>query len=292
MRIAISGASGLLGTALTERLRKDHEIVRLVRRPAASTLERRWDPVAGFVEGLGLSDIDAVINLSGANIGARRWTRRRRKELLTSRVETTRTLARLIAAEERPSLFVSASAVDFYGSTGDQVIDETSPNGAGFLPDLCRQWEAAATGAGVRTVHLRTGLPLTRRGGYLGRLLPFYRFGLGGRIGDGQMWLPVLALEDWLGAVVHVLDTELAGPVNLTGPDPVVQADFIDHLGRLIHRPTVLPTPLAPVRLVYGDDLVDQLLLASHRVLPGALQESGFEFRHPGFTDALTAALA
>jgi uncharacterized protein (TIGR01777 family) len=292
MRIAISGASGLLGTALCERLHGEHEIIRLVRRPASSMLERRWDPAEGWVEGLGLSDIDAVINLSGADIGASRWTRARRRELLTSRVGPTQTLTRLIAAEERPQLYLCASGVDYYGSTGDRVIDESAPNGSGFLADLARQWEAAAAGAGVRTVHLRTGLALTRKGGYLARLLPFYRAGLGGRIGNGLMWLPVLALDDWLAAVVHILGSDLSGPVNLTGPDPVVQADFIEELGRMIHRPTLLPTPLPAVRVVYGADLVDQLLLASHRVVPKSLQESGFEFRHPRFTDALAAALA
>lgn len=292
MRIAISGASGMLGTALTERLQPEHEVVRLVRRPPTSMLERRWDPTGGFVEGLGLSDIDAVINLSGAGIGARRWTRARRKTLLTSRVDSTRTLARLIAAEERPSVYVCASGVDYYGSTGDRVVEETAPSGAGFLADLCRQWEAAGAGAGARTVHLRTGLPLSRSGGYLGRLLPFYRAGLGGRIGDGRMWLPVLALDDWLAAVVHILGSDLAGPVNLTGPEPVRQTDFVAELGRMIHRPTLLPTPLPPVRLAYGTDLVDQLLLASHRVVPTALQDDGFEFRCPRFPDAFAAALA
>lgn len=291
MRIAISGASGLLGTALDERLSGEHEIVQLVRRPSATMLERRWDPVGGFVEGLGLSDIDAVINLSGADPGARRWTRARRRELLTSRVDPTRTLARLIAAEERPQLYVCASGVDYYGSTGDRIIDESAPTGSGFLADLCCQWEAAARGAGVRTVHLRTGMPLTRKGGYLGRLLPFYRAGLGGRLGNGLMWLPVLALDDWLAAVVHILGSELSGPINLTGPDPVVQADFIEELGRQIKRPTLVPTPLPPVRIVYGADLVDQMLLASHRVVPKVLEESGFEFRYPRFTDALAAAL-
>lgn len=292
MRIAISGASGLLGTALTERLSGDHEIVRLVRRPATSMLERRWDPVGGFIEGLGLSDIDAVINLSGADIGAGRWTRARRKELLTSRVDSTRTLARLIAAEERPQLYLCASGVDYYGSTGDRVTTETGPNGSSFLADLCRQWEAAAGEAGVRTVHLRTGLPLTRKGGYLGRLLPLYRAGLGGQIGDGRMWLPVLALDDWLSAVDHILRSDLSGPVNMTGPEPVRQADFIRELGRMIHRPTLVPTPLPAVRLVFGADVVNELILASRRVVPKSLQDSGFEFRHPRFTDALAAALA
>lgn len=292
MRIAISGASGLLGTALTARLGGEHEIVRLVRRPSTTMLERRWDPAGGFVEGLGLSDIDAVINLSGADLGARRWTPARRRELLTSRVEPSRTLARLIAAEERPQLYVCASAVGYYGSTGDRLIDESAPTGSGFLADLCRQWESAGRGAGVRTVHLRTGLPLTRKGGYLGRLLPFYRAGLGGRIGNGLMWLPVLALDDWLAAVGHILGSELSGPVNLTGPDPVVQADFIAELGRLIRRPTVLATPLPPVRIAFGADMVDQTLLASNRVVPKVLLESGFEFRYPRFSDALAAALA
>lgn len=292
MRVAISGASGLLGTALTDQLATDHEVIRLVRRPANSMLERRWDPVAGFVEGLGLSDVDAVINLSGAGIGDRRWTPQRRRELLSSRVGPTRTLARLISAEERPSVFLSASGVDYYGSTGDTVIDESSPNGAGFLADLCRQWEAATEGAGVRTVKLRTGLPLTPDGGLLGRLLPPYRAGLGGRIGDGRHWLPWISLSDWLGAVVHLLSADVSGPVNLSAPHPVTQDEFSRELGRKLHRPTALPTPMAPLRLVYGADLVDTLLLGSHRQLPKVLERSGYEFRHPLLPEALDAALA
>lgn len=291
MRIAISGSSGFLGTALMERLSADHEIIRLVRRPAESPLERRWDPEAGFIESLGLTDIDTVINLSGAGIADRRWTETRRRALLTSRVRATRTLARLIAAEDRPSLFVSASAVGFYGSTGDRVIDESAPAGTGFLADVCRQWEEATGEAGVRTVTLRTGLPLDRSGGFLGRQLPLFRLGLGGPMGDGRHWLPWIALEDWVNAVAHVLTEGLSGPVNLSAPSPVTNAEFTEELGRQLGRPVKVPVPMLPLRALFGGQLVDEALLASNRMVPAALLESGFEFAHWTLPSGLSAAL-
>ncbi|WP_432559768.1 TIGR01777 family oxidoreductase [Granulicoccus sp. GXG6511] len=291
MRIAISGSSGFLGAALVERLEGEHEIIRLVRRPARSPLERRWDPEAGFIESLGLTDIDAVVNLSGAGIADRRWSEARRRELLASRVRATRTLARLIAAEDRPALFLSGSAVGFYGSTGDHVIDETAPAGTGFLADLCRQWEAATADAGVRTVHLRTGLPLDRAGGFLGKQLPLFRLGLGGPMGDGQHWLPWIALEDWVNAVAHVLTEDISGPVNLSAPSPVTNAEFTAELGRQLGRPTKLPVPLPALRAIFGGQLVEEALLASNRMVPGKLLESGFEFSHWTLPSALSAAL-
>lgn len=291
MRIAVSGASGFLGTALTARLEPDHEVVRLTLRPPTSPLERRWDPAAGYVESLGLSDIDAVINLAGPGIAAKRWTASRRRELLTARVQATRTLAQLIAAEERPTAFLSASAVGFYGSTGDRVIDERDPGGTSYIAALCQQWEEAAAGAGVRTVLLRTGLPLDRAGGFLGTQLPLYRLGLGGRMGDGLHWLPWIALEDWVNAVVHLLTTQISGPVNLSAPRPVPQAVFARELGRCLDRPAKMPTPLLPLRAVLGNQLVDEMLLASNRMVPAALVASGFQFTHPTLEGALAAAL-
>lgn len=292
MRIAISGASGFLGQALSKHLSAEHEVIALVRRPAASTLERRWDPEAGFVESLGLSDIDAVINLSGAGIADKRWTEERRRELLTSRVQATRTLARLIDEDERPSVFLSGSAVGYYGSTGNDEIDESAPHGSGFLADVCRQWEdAARTRAGVRTVLLRTGLPLDRAGGFLGRQMPLFALGLGGQIGDGQHWLPWISLPDYVAAVAHLLTADVSGPVNLAAPNPVRNAEFTEELGRQLKRPTKLPVPLAALRLMFGDDLVSEALLASNRLKPRALLDSGFAFAHPGLTEGLTAAL-
>lgn len=291
MRIAISGASGFLGTALVARLEGEHDIIRLVRRPAASPLERRWDPAAGFVESLGLSDIDAVINLAGAGIGDRRWTTARRRELLTSRVQATRTLARLIAAEERPTAFLSGSAVGLYGSTGDAVIDESTPAGSDFLADLVRQWEAATAPAGVRTVHLRTGLPLDRSGGFLGKQLPLFQLGLGGRLGDGQHWLPWIALEDWVNAVAYLLETEISGPVNLSAPNPATNAELTEELGTQLGRPTALPVPLVGLRAMFGSQFVDEVLLASQRMVPRLLMESGFEFAHPTLSQGVAAAL-
>ncbi|MDO5500853.1 MAG: TIGR01777 family oxidoreductase [Propionibacteriaceae bacterium] len=291
MRIAVSGASGFLGSALTERLANEHEVIRLVRRPATSPLERRWDPDAGFIESLGLSDIDAVINLSGAGIADRRWSEARCRELLTSRTRTTRTLARLIAGEERPALFLSGSAVGVYGDTGDVVIEETAPAGSGFLADLCRQWEAATAESGVRTIHLRTGLPLDRAGGFLGKQLPLFALGLGGRMGDGRHWLPWIALTDWVGAIAHLLGSKVAGPVNLSAPEPVTNAELTQELGRQLNRPTKLPVPLLPLRAVFGRQLVEEMLLASNRMVPTKLLESGYEFAHPELPGGLAAAL-
>lgn len=292
MRIAISGASGFLGSALVDRLEGEHEIIRLVRRPASSPLERRWDPAAGFVESLGLSDIDAVINLSGAGIADRPWTTARRRELLTSRVQATRTLARLIAAEERPTAFLSGSAVGFYGSTGDSVIDESTPGGSGFLADVVRQWEAATAPAGVRTVHLRTGLPLDRSGGFLGKQLPLFRLGLGGPIGDGRHWLPWIALADWVNAVAYLLESDVSGPVNLSAPNPATNAELTEELGRQLGRPTKVPVPIIGLRLVFGPGFVDETVLASQRMVPGVLTASGFEFAHPTLPEGVEAALA
>lgn len=296
MRIAISGASGFLGRALTDHLAHNHEVIQLVRRPAASTLERRWDPHKGFVESLGLSDIDAVINLSGAAIADKRWSESRRRELLSSRVQATRTLARLIANEERPSVFLSGSAVGFYGSTGDTVLDESASHGSGFLADLTQQWEQAAeldqpVRSRVRTVLLRTGLPLDRRGGFLGKQLPLFAAGLGGPMGNGTHWLPWIALADWVRAVAFLLTADVSGPVNLSAPHPVTNAEFTHELGRQLHRPTRLPVPLAPLRMLFGDGMVNEALLASNRMVPKALLDAGFGFEQPELPGALRAAL-
>lgn len=294
-RIAIAGASGLIGRALAARLENRFEVVRLVRRPADDSTERRWDPTAGYVEGLGLNDIDAVVNLSGAGLADRRWTTSRRHALLASRLDSTRTLARLMASEERPAVLLSASAVGYYGNTGDREIDESAPTGEGFLADICQRWEAAtaeAVRAGVRTSLLRTGLVLDRRGGFLGKQLPLFRAGLGGIMGDGRQWLPWITLADHVAACEHLLVNDLSGPVNLTAPAPVTNAELTAELGRQLHRPTKLPVPLPVLRLGLGDQLVDEALLTSNRVRPGVLQDSGFVFRHPQLPEALAAVLA
>ena len=292
LRIAIGGASGLIGTALAARLATSHEVVRLVRRPARESTEREWNPQQGYVTGLGLSDIDAVINLSGAGIADRRWTTERRRELLSSRLDATRTLAHLVATEDRPQLLLSASAVGFYGNTGDREIDERAPEGDGFLADVCQRWEAAtaeAARSGVRTVLLRTGLVLDRHAGFLGRQLPLFRAGLGGVLGDGSQWLPWVSLADHLGACEFLLARDVSGPVNLAAPEPVRNADFTQILGRLLHRPTRIPMPLPAMRLVLGSQLVDEALLTSNRVRPRVLHECGYAFAHPELPQALEA---
>lgn len=296
MRILMAGASGFLGTALAGRLRRDgHEVVRLVRREPAAADEWRWDPAARL-DPATVSGMDAVVNLAGAGVGDRRWTAAYKRLLHTSRVGPTTTLAEAIAAapdRSRPPVLVNASAVGWYGDTADREVDEATPAGEGFFPDLCRAWEAAtgpAEAAGVRVLRLRTGFPLHRDGGLLKPLLLPFRLGLGGRLGSGRQWLPWISLVDWLDAVQFLLARDdLAGPVNLVGPAPVRNAEFASALGAALHRPAVLPAPALALRVAlgeFGDEAV-----ASQRVLPGVLNQAGFRFSHPDLPSALRAAL-
>lgn len=297
MRILMAGASGFLGTALAGRLRRDgHELVRLVRRAPSAAEERRWDPAARLEPAV-VSGMDAVVNLAGAGVGDRRWNAAYKQLLRTSRVEPTTTLANALAAApdgSRPSVLLNASAVGWYGDTGDREVDETSPAGEGFFPDLCREWEAAtapAEAAGVWVLKLRTGIPLHRDGGLLKPLLRPFRLGLGGRLGSGRQFLPWISLADWLDAVVFLLErSDLAGPVNLVGPAPATNAEFTGALAAALHRPAVLPVPAPALRVAlgeFGDEAV-----ASQRVLPGVLNRAGFRFSHPDLSSALRAALA
>ncbi|MFJ2790703.1 TIGR01777 family oxidoreductase [Streptomyces sp. NPDC087290] len=294
-RIAVSGASGLVGTALVRSLRADgHEVVRLVRRPARSGDEVEWDPRRGYVDVAGLVGCDAVVHLAGAGVGDHRWTEAYKREIRDSRVLGTAAVAEAVASlDVAPKVLLSGSAIGYYGDTGDRAVDEGAPAGEGFLPSVCVEWEAAtaaAREAGVRTVHARTGLVVAREGGAWGRLFPLFRAGLGGRLGSGRQYWSFIALHDEVAALRHILDTEsLVGPVNLTGPDPVTNSEVTAAMGRVLHRPTLCTAPAPALRIALGEFAQD--VLGSQRVLPGRLLDSGFVFAFPGIDAAIRAAL-
>lgn len=296
MRIAITGSSGLIGTALVRSLRADgHQVVRLVRRAPRAEDEVQWDPQRQWVDSQGLVGCDAVVHLAGAGIGARRWTDAYKKELRDSRVLGTTAVAEAVASlDAPPRVLVSASAVGFYGDTGGRVVDESAPPGDGFLADLCQQWEEAtapAQEAGVRTVFARTGLVVSAEGGAWGRLFPLFRFGLGGRMGSGRQYWSFIALDDHIAALRHILATdELVGPVNLTAPEPITNREVTAAMGRVLGRPTLLSVPAPALRLALGELSSD--VLGSVRAVPRRLLDSGFSFTHPEIEQALRAALA
>jgi uncharacterized protein (TIGR01777 family) len=283
-RIAISGASGLIGAELVRFLRAGgHEVLRLVRRAPASNDEIRWDPRTPTIDSARLEGIDAVVNLAGEPV-AERWTAAHKRDIRDSRVDGTALIANTIATLQRaPRVLVNASAIGFYGDRGDEALDERSGPGRGFLPDVARQWEAAtepARGRGTRVALARLGVVVSPRGGALGKLLPFFRVGAGGRIGNGRQWMSTIALDDVVGAIHHLLFTDaIAGPVNVTGPEPVTNGDFAHTLGRVLHRPSIATVPEFALRLAYGE-MAEETLLASQRVYPRVLEESGFRFRH------------
>jgi uncharacterized protein len=296
VRIVISGSTGLIGTALVEHLRAGgHTVVQLVRRAGTTPDQVTWDPTAGVLPASAIDGADAVINLSGAGIGDRRWTDEYKRELLDSRLHTTELLARTIATvDAKPSVFLSGSAIGWYGPRGDEVLDETSAPGSSFLADICVQWEsatAAAEAAGVRTAHLRTGIVLTPKGGALAKQLPLFKFGLGGKFAKGRQWQSWISLPDEVGAIEHLLTAPVSGAVNLTAPDPVTNAEFTRTLGTVLHRPTVLPIPSFGPKLLLGSELADALLFTGQRVVPRVLEQSGYEFQHPTLEAALRSLL-
>ncbi|MFI8892715.1 TIGR01777 family oxidoreductase [Streptomyces paradoxus] len=296
-RIAVAGASGLIGGALVRSLTADgHEVRRLVRGTPRGAGEIRWDPEAGRVDAAGLAGCHAVVNLAGAGVGDRRWTDAYKQRIRDSRVKGTAALAGAVAAldaEERPRVFVNGSAIGYYGETGERTADESSPAGEGFLPALCVEWEGAtapAQEAGVRTVFTRTGLVVSREGGAWGRLFPLFRAGAGGRMGDGRQYWSFVALHDEVAAIRHLIDTDgLSGPFNVTAPNPVTNREITAAMGRVLHRPTVFPVPAAVLRTVLGEMAGD--VLGSARVLPRRLLESGFRFAFPEIEGAIRAAL-
>ncbi|OIJ65455.1 TIGR01777 family oxidoreductase [Streptomyces mangrovisoli] len=294
LRIAVTGASGLIGGALVRSLTADgHEVVRLVRRGARGADEVCWDPEGQYVDTAGLVGCDAVVNLAGAGIADHRWTDSYKRTIRDSRVLGTAALAEAVAAlDTPPRVFVSGSAIGIYGDTGDRAVDEEAPPGDGFLPGLCVEWEEAAAPAqeaGVRTVFARTGLVVAREGGAWGRLFPLFKAGLGGRLGDGRQYWSFIALHDEVAAIRHLIDTEgLSGPVNLTAPNPLTNREITEAMGRVLHRPTPFPVPAAALRLALGEMAGD--VLGSQRVLPARLTESGFDFAFPRIEGAVRAA--
>ncbi|PWU45522.1 TIGR01777 family protein [Micromonospora sp. S4605] len=298
MRILMAGASGFLGTRLADRLVADgHQVTRLVRRPPRGPDERQWNPSAAQLDPAVVGESDAVVNLAGAGVGDRRWNDAYRQLIRSSRVDTTTTLAITIAglpAADRPKALLNASAVGWYGDTGDRAVEEDAPAGEGFLADVCRVWEAAtrpAEDAGLRVVRMRIGLPLHRDGGMLKpQLLPM-RLGISGKLGSGRQWWPWISMADWLAATRFLLDSDtVAGPVNVVGPAPSTNAEFTRELARQLHRPAFMPIPALALKVVLGGFSVEAL--SSSRVLPAALTAAGFTYRHPDLASALRAALA
>ncbi|ANY05197.1 TIGR01777 family oxidoreductase [Pseudonocardia sp. HH130630-07] len=294
MRVVIAGSSGLIGTALVAHLRgAGHEVLRLVRRTSAAPDERSWDPPSGTVSDGALDGADAVVNLNGAGIADRPWSGARKQLLRDSRNVPTDVLAGAVARAGVPVL-VSGSAVGYYGDTGPVEVDESAPSGSGFLADVCRDWEAAtapAADAGARVVLIRTGLVLSPSGGLLAMLRPLFKGFLGGRIGKGTQYMPWVSLDDQVAALRFAVETDgLSGPVNVTGPVPVTNADFTRELGRAVGRPAPFAVPAPVVSGALGE-MGREMLLGGQRAVPRALLDAGFGFRHHTVGDALSAAV-
>lgn len=293
MRVAVAGASGLIGTALVGYLEScGHQVVRLVRDRASRTDGARyWNPAIGEIDDDALDGIDGVVNLAGAGIGDRRWNERRKRELRLSRVDATELLVEAMgAAATPPSVLVAGSAVGIYGDRGDEVLNEQSGPGKGFLATLTADWEAAALeaeSAGIRVVLARTGLVVAENAPFLTRMLPLFKLGLGGSLGNGQQWWPWIDLEDEVRALAFLLESDIAGPVNLCAPNPVTNKEFTQALASVLRRPAALAVPRFGPRLLLGKELADELLFSSTRALPEALTAAGFQFQHSDLRSTL-----
>ena len=299
MKVAVTGATGLIGSALVPFLRSGgHEAAPLPRLSASGRGggdDPSWDPATGALSDGALDGVDAVVHLAGENIAGGRWTAARKARIRDSRVDGTRRLAEALAAlPQPPRTLVAASAIGFYGDRGDEELDESSAPGPGFLPEVCQAWEAAAAPAreaGMRVVHLRIGIVLTPAGGALAQMLFPFRMGAGGVIGSGRQYMSWVALDDVLGGIQHALCTDgLNGPVNMVAPNPATNTEFTKTLGRVLRRPTILPLPAFGARLAFGE-MADALLLASTRVDPARLREGGYDFGYPSLEDALRHVL-
>lgn len=288
MKVLVTGASGFVGTALCAALEAAGDtVIRLVRAEPRGPAELRWNPAAGTIDTAALHSVvplDAVIHLAGENVGAGRWTPERKARILESRRTSTRLLADTLAGlEPKPAVLLSASATGYYGDRGEEVLEEASTPGNDFLAQVCQEWESAAEparAAGIRVVHPRIGIVLSAEGGPLEKMLPPFRFGLGGPLGSGRQWLGWITREDVVGALQHALTTStLSGPVNFVAPNPVRNVEFAGALGKALHRPALLPVPAFALRLLLGE--VADAILASQRIVPRRLLESGYPFRHP-----------
>jgi hypothetical protein len=292
VKVVVTGASGLIGSALVSSLRSDgHDVLRLVRHAASAPDEANWDPAHRLLDPAVLAGSDAVVHLAGAGVGDKRWSASYQKTILASRVDGTSTIASAIASmDSPPGVLVSASAVGYYGERGDDVLDESALSGEGFLADVVRQWEACtapASDAGVRVVHIRSGLVLSADGGVLGKTLPLFKLGLGGRLGSGRQWMPWIALPDEVAAIRFVIDNpSVSGAVNLSAPAPVRNSEYTHLVGQAVHRPTLAPVPRFALRAALAG-FADEGALVSQRAVPRKLMDAGFEF---GYSD-LAAAL-
>ena len=285
-RIAITGATGMIGSALVGHLKSEgHTVQKLVRRPVVSSDEIAWDPKAGTIDLAALEGVDAIIHLAGANVGDRRWTKRYKAEILNSRLLGTNTIATAVS-QIKPSVFISASAIGWYGETGNRAVTENDRSGDDFLATVCKEWEGAADLAGdVRTVKLRTGLVLEPTSGALGKMLPLFRFGLGGKLGNGKQWWSWITLHDQIKAICYLLENQIEGAVNLTSPNPATNQEFTSALARAMRRPALFPVPGFALKLVLGG--FSSEILGSKRVIPQKLIDAGFQFDFPHLAPAL-----
>ena len=285
-RIAISGSSGLIGTALVGHLKSEgHTVQRLVRRAPVAADEVAWDAQTGFVDLTALAGVDAIIHLAGVGVGDKRWTKRYKSEILNSRLLGTTTIAKAVA-ELKPQVFISASAIGWYGESGNRAVVETDRVGDDFLAAVCREWESAADlAADVRTVKIRTGLVLDPTGGALGKMLPLFRLGFGGKLGSGKQWWSWITLHDQVRAIVFALENPISGPVNVTSPNPVTNQEFTSALARALHRPALFPAPAIALKIALGG--FSSEVLGSKKVIPHVLQEAGFTWDYPHITEAL-----
>ena len=289
-RIAITGASGLIGTALVGHLKSEgHTVQRFVRRPVVAPDEIQWDPKNGYVDIEALHGVDAVIHLAGVGVGDKRWSKKYKAEILNSRLLGTTAIARAVS-EVKPQVFISASAIGWYGESGNRAVVESDRVGDDFLAAVCREWEAAADLAqGVRTVKIRTGLVLDPTGGALGKMLPLFRLGLGGKLGNGKQWWSWITLHDVIRAISFLLESKIEGPVNLTSPNPVTNQEFTSALARAMHRPALFPAPAIGLKIALGG--FSSEILGSKKVMPQELTNAGFTWDYPHITNALTALI-
>jgi len=289
-RIAITGASGLIGTALVGHLKAEgHTVQRLVRRAVVAPDEIQWDPQTGYVDIEALRGVDVVIHLAGVGVGDKRWSKKYKSEILNSRLLGTTAIAKAVA-EVQPQLFISASAIGWYGESGNRAVVENDRVGDDFLAAVCREWEAAADLAGsVRTVKIRTGLVLDPTGGALGKMLPLFRLGLGGKLGSGKQWWSWITLHDVIRAISFILESKIEGPVNLTAPNPVTNQEFTSALARAMRRPALFPAPAIALKIALGG--FSSEILGSKKVVPQVLTDSGFTWDYPHVTSALSALI-
>ena len=289
-RIAITGASGLIGTALVGHLKSEgHTVQRFVRRPVVAPDEIQWDPKTGYVDIEALRGVDAIIHLAGVGVGDKRWSKKYKAEILNSRLLGTTAIANAVN-EVKPQVFISASAIGWYGESGNRAVIESDRAGDDFLAAVCREWEGAADLAtGTRVVKIRTGLVLDPTGGALGRMLPLFRLGLGGKLGNGKQWWSWITLHDQIRAITFLLENNISGLVNITSPNPVTNQEFTSALARAMHRPALFPAPAIALKIALGG--FSSEILGSKKVMPHALTEAGFNWDYPHITSALTALI-